>query len=78
MRRASSSLTPTATACGRAEARTKTEVARVMIRVGGPGAPQQQERSHLPPYVVIGGLILLIVLAWWYLLLRRRSQRRRP
>jgi Domain of unknown function (DUF4198) len=60
-----------------AEARTSTEVARVMIRVGA-GAPQKQERSHLPPYVVIGGLILLIVLAWWYLLLRRRSQRRRP
>ncbi|HEY3910045.1 MAG TPA: hypothetical protein VGM07_09155 [Stellaceae bacterium] len=55
-----------------AEARTSTEVARVMIRVGA-GAPQQQ--SRVSPYLVIGGLILLVALAWWYRLLRGRARR---
>jgi len=57
-----------------AEARTKSEVARVMIRVGGPGQPQQQ--SRIPPVVVLGALIALLALAWWYWGLRRRNQRR--
>ncbi len=59
-----------------AEARTSTEVARVMIRVGA-GAPQQQQ-SRLPPAIVIGGLILLVAMGWWYLLLRRRGRWRQP
>jgi hypothetical protein len=58
-----------------AEARTKTEVARVMIRVGGPA---QQQESRIPPVVVIGGLIGLLALAVWYRVLRMRNQRRRP
>ena len=57
-----------------AEARTKSEVARVMIRVGGPGQPRQQ--SRIPPAVVLGALIVLLALAWWYWALRRRNQRR--
>jgi hypothetical protein len=59
-----------------AEARTKSEVARVMIRVGGPG--QQQQRSRVPPIVVIGGLIALLAMAGWYRMLRLRNQRRPP
>ena len=55
------------------EARTKTEVARVTIRVGG-AAPQQQSRVR--PIVVIGGLIGLLALALWYRMLRLRNQRR--
>ncbi|MGH7029557.1 MAG: hypothetical protein ACREE9_07675 [Stellaceae bacterium] len=58
-----------------AEARTPSQVARVMIRVGA-GAPQQQQRSRVPPYLVIGGLILLVALAWWYRLARGRARRR--
>jgi hypothetical protein len=59
-----------------AEARTKSEVARVMIRVGGPG--QQQQRSRVPPIVVIGGLVALLAMAGWYRVLRLRNQRRPP
>jgi uncharacterized protein DUF4198 len=57
-----------------AEARTKTEVARVMIRVGGPA--QQQQQSRIPPIVVIGALIGLLAMAVWYRMLRQRNQRR--
>ena len=60
-----------------AEARTATEVARVMVRVGA-GAPQQQQRSRLPPVVVIAAIILLAAMGWWYLLLRTRGRWRRP
>jgi hypothetical protein len=56
-----------------AEARTTSEVARVMIRVGGPG--QQQQKSRIPPVVVVGGLIALLAMAWWYRLLRMRNRR---
>ena len=59
-----------------AEARTPTEVARVMIRVGA-GAPQQQ-RSRLPPVVAIAAIVLLIAMGWWYLLLRMRGRWRKP
>lgn len=59
-----------------AEARTKDEVARVTIRVGGPG--QQQQHGRIPPIVVIGGLIGLLALAVWYRVLRTRNQRRQP
>jgi hypothetical protein len=58
-----------------AEARTKTEVARVMIRVGGPD--NQQQHSRVPPVVVLGGLLVLLALAWWYRVLRLRNQGRR-
>jgi Domain of unknown function (DUF4198) len=55
-----------------AEARTKTEVARVMIRVGGPA---QQQPSRVSPFIVIGGLVLLLALALWYRVLRLRNRR---
>jgi len=57
-----------------AEARTKSEVARVMIRVGGPN--NSQPHSRVPPFVVLGGLLLLLALAWWYRMARLRNQRR--
>lgn len=57
-----------------AEARTKGEVARVMIRVGGPNQPSQH--SRIPPVIVIGGLLALLALAVWYRMLRVRNQRR--
>jgi hypothetical protein len=60
-----------------AEARTASEVARVMIRVGA-GAPQEQQRSRLPPVVVIAAILLLVALCWWYLLLRMRGRWRKP
>jgi hypothetical protein len=57
-----------------AEARTKSEVARVMIRVPAPA--QQKQQSRIPPIVVIGGLLGLLGLAVWYRMLRVRNQRR--
>jgi hypothetical protein len=59
-----------------AEARTSTEVARVMIRVGA--GEQQTQQSRVPPFVVIGGLVALVALAWWYRILRGRARRREP
>jgi hypothetical protein len=56
-----------------AEARTKTEVARVMIRVGGPNS---QPHSRVPPILVLGGLFGLLAMAWWYRMLRLRNLRR--
>jgi hypothetical protein len=58
-----------------AEAHTKSEVARVMIRVGGPG--ERQQHSRIPPVVVIGGLLALLALAVWYRMLRVRNRRHR-
>jgi hypothetical protein len=58
-----------------AEARTKGEVARVMLRVGGPA--QQQQKSWVSPIIVLGGLIGLLALAVWYRMLRLRNQRHR-
>ena len=58
-----------------AEARTKSEVARVMIRVGGPA--QQQQQRRIPPIVMLGGLLGLLALAAWYRILRLRNQRHR-
>jgi Domain of unknown function (DUF4198) len=55
-----------------AEARTKSEVARVMIRVGGATPPQP---SRVSPLIVIGGLIVLLALALWYRVLRLRNRR---
>jgi hypothetical protein len=54
-----------------AEARTKTEVARIMIRVGGPA---QQQQGRLSPYLVLGVLGVLLVIAFWYRLLRVRRR----
>jgi hypothetical protein len=59
-----------------AEARTTSEVARVMIRVGGPGT--QQQHSGVPPIVVIGGLLALLGLAGWYRMLRVRNRHHKP
>jgi nickel transport protein len=59
-----------------AEARTKSEVARVTIRVGGAG--EDHRPSRIPPVVVILGLIALLALALWYRVLRRRNERHRP
>ena len=56
------------------EARTKTEVARVTIRVGGQA--QRPQQSRVPPIVVISGLLGLLAVALWYRVLRRRNQRR--
>lgn len=56
-----------------AEARTKTEVARVIIRVPQPARPG---RSRISPYLLFGGVALLLVLAGWYR--ARRVRRRRP
>jgi hypothetical protein len=56
-----------------AEARTKDEVARVMIRVGGP--TQQAVPSRIPLVVVLGGLLGLLALALWYRFLRLRNRR---
>ena len=55
-----------------AEARTPSEVARVMIRVGGPDS--EQEHSRIPPIVVILGLLALLAMAWWYRVLRVRNR----
>jgi hypothetical protein len=49
-----------------AEARTRSEVARVTIRVGGPS----ERRGWLNPFAVLGALGLLLVVAFWYRLRR--------
>jgi hypothetical protein len=54
-----------------AEARNADEVARVMVRVGGP----TQEQSRVSPFAILGGLALLLALAVWYRLLRARNGR---
>ena len=56
-----------------AEARSKDEVARVMIRVGGDGG-----RQSVPPGLLLGGLALLLVLAFGWRVLRLRAGRRPP
>lgn len=55
-----------------AEARTKNEVARVIIRVPAPARPGPSRAS---PYLLFGGLALLLVLAGWYRVLRARNRR---
>jgi hypothetical protein len=57
-----------------AEARTPTEVARIMIRVGGGSPPQ----GSLKPFLVIGALALLLVVAFWYRLRRMRPRAPKP
>ena len=58
-----------------AEARTKTEVARVMIRVG---AARRSSKVRIPPAIVIGGFIGLVAIAVWYRFCDGRNQRRQP
>jgi hypothetical protein len=56
-----------------AEAHTTAEVARVMIRVGGPNS---QPQSRVSPIVVLGALFGLLAMAWWYRRLRLRNRNR--
>lgn len=58
-----------------AEAVSKGEIARVMIRVGAAGRPQ---RSRISPLLVIGVLVVLLIVAFWFRLLRARARRPRP
>jgi hypothetical protein len=55
-----------------AEARAGSEIARVMVRVGG-----KEESEPLSPYWVVGGLLLLLLLAFGYRVARARSRRAR-
>jgi Domain of unknown function (DUF4198) len=55
------------------EAHGKTEVERIMIRVGG--SSPEQKKGPLSPYWVLGLLGVLLVIAFWYRLLRIRSRR---
>jgi hypothetical protein len=57
-----------------AEARTRDQIARIMIRVGG-GSAQQ---SRINPFFVLGGLGVLLVAAFWYRLRRLRPPPPRP
>lgn len=54
-----------------AEARSGTEIARVMILVGG----RQQVRRPISPYWLWGGFVLLLVLALGFRILRARARR---
>ena len=55
-----------------AEARHDSEIARVLVRVGGKEQPQEP----LSPLWVLGGLLLLLVLAFAYRMARIRLRRR--
>jgi hypothetical protein len=55
-----------------AEARTGDEIARVLIRVGKPAAPQEP----LSPIWLVAGLLLLLVLAFSYRIMRARLRSR--
>jgi Domain of unknown function (DUF4198) len=57
-----------------AEARTSSEVARIVIRVGHDSATQ----GGLNPLLVIGALALLLVAAFWYRLRRMRPRAPKP
>jgi hypothetical protein len=57
-----------------AEARNGTEVARATVRVGNPGAADDEPLS---PYLLIGLLGVLLVIAVWYRFLRTRTRARR-
>jgi hypothetical protein len=52
-----------------AEARSASEIARVVVRVGG-----EQHSEPLSPFWVIGGLLLLLILAFGYRVARARSR----
>ncbi len=56
-----------------AEARSKDEVARIMIRVGG-----DIGRRPVPPALLFGGLALLLVLALGWRVMRLRARRGPP
>jgi hypothetical protein len=53
-----------------AEAHAGSEIARVIVRVGG----GTEESEPLSPFWVIGGLLLLLVLAFAYRVARARSR----
>lgn len=53
-----------------AEARSGSEIARVIVRVGG-----SEQKEPLSPLWVIGGLFLLLVLAFGYRVARARARR---
>jgi hypothetical protein len=55
-----------------AEARTKAEVARVMVRVGA-----ERQSKPISPYWVFAGLGLMLVLAVAFRILRSRARRPR-
>jgi len=57
-----------------AEARSGGEIARIMVRVGGPGQGGQEKLS---PYWLLGGLFLLLVLAFAFRIARARARRPR-
>ena len=58
----------------RAEARSGSEIASVVIRVGG---QESRQSEPLSPWWLIGGLLLLLVLAVAFRLARARSRRPR-
>jgi len=53
-----------------AEARSGSEIARVMVRVGS-----TEQEEPLSPVWLIGGLLLLLILAFGYRVARARSRR---
>jgi hypothetical protein len=53
-----------------AEARTRDEVARIMVRVGGASSPHRR----VDPLIVIGVLGLVLVAAFWFRLRRIRPR----
>ena len=55
-----------------AEARSGSEIARVMVRVGG-----AEKEEPLSPFWLIGGLFLLLILAFAYRVARARARRPR-
>jgi len=55
-----------------AEARSGSEIARVMVKVGAPAAPQAEPLS---PYWLFGALLVLLVLAISFRVLRARLRR---
>ena len=57
-----------------AEARTRDQIARIVIRVGG----GQQSTGGWTPFLLIGALAVLAVMAFWYRLLQARNRRPRP
>jgi nickel transport protein len=54
-----------------AEAKVNGEVARLTIRVGGPG---QEGDNAISPYLIVGGLAVLLALAVGYRVLRARTR----
>ena len=55
-----------------AEAHVPGEVARAMVRVGGPN----EQRGGPSPFWLLGGLLVLLVIALWYRVLQTRARKR--